>query len=111
MPMRCHKLRIGGGGTGSLGTEGKLGVDVDATVGDTALVEGSRDSGSEPSFGPLSSSAEAPPPVCSSSFISSHASMLLRTSRFVDCERWYTVWVGDGWYKVVGKSHESIVPG
>jgi hypothetical protein len=112
--MRCHKLRVGGGGdTSSLSAEGgELGAD--ATVGDTILVEGTLDSSdSEPSFEPSPSSAKAPPPppVCSPSFISSHSSMLLRPSRFVGCERWNTVWVGEGWYNVVGKSHESIVPG
>lgn len=109
MPMRCHKLRFGGAGTGSLGTEGKLGVD--ATVGDTALVEGSLDSDSEPSFRPLPPSGKTSAPICSSSIVSSHSSMLLRPSRFVDCERGNTVWVGEGWNRVVGKSHESIVPG
>jgi len=111
MPMRCHKLRFAGDvDHGSPGAEGKLGDE--ATVGDKALVEGSLDSDSESSFGPLPSSAKAPPsPICSSSFISSHSSMLLRPSRFVGCERWNTVWVGEGWNNVVGKSHESIVPG
>lgn len=85
MPMRCHKLRFGGRDTGSLVAEGKLGVD--ATVGDMALVEGLLDSESKLGFGPSSSSAKALAPVCSSSFISSHSSMLLRLSRFVGCER------------------------
>jgi hypothetical protein len=94
MPMRCHKLRFGGGGTGSLGSEGKLGVD--ATVGDTALVEGLLDSDSEPSFRPPPSSGKTSAPICSSSFISSHSSMLVRLSIFVGCERGNTVWVGEG---------------
>jgi hypothetical protein len=94
---------------GSLGAEGEL--DVDSTVGDTTLVEGMLDSDSESSFGLLPSSTKAPPLVCSSSFISSHSSMLLRLSRFVSCGRWNTVWVGEGWNNVVGKSHESTVPG
>ena len=86
--MRRHKLRFGGGDTGSLDAEGgKLRVDASAGDTDMALVEGLLDSDSEPSFGPLPSSAEAPPPpVCSSSF-SSHSSMLLRPSRPVGCER------------------------
>lgn len=86
MPMRCHKLRFGGGeDTGSLGADGELGVD--ATEDDMAVVEGLLHSdSSELSFGPLPPSAKAPSPVCSSSF-SSHSSMLLRLSRHVGSER------------------------
>ena len=86
--MRCHKLRFGGGDTGSLGAEGELGVD--ATKDDMAVVEavveGLLHSDSELSFGPLPPSAKALSPVCSSSF-SSHSSMLLRLSRHVGSER------------------------
>lgn len=82
--MRRHKLRFGAGGTGSLGADCEL--EADATVGDTALVEGSLDGDSEPSFGPLPTSAKALP-VCSSSSFSSHSSMLLRRSRPGGCER------------------------
>lgn len=85
LPMRRHKLRFGGGDTGSLGAECELCID--ATVGETALAEGSLDSDSEPGFGPLAPSAKELPPICSSSSFSSHSSMLLRLSKPVGCER------------------------